>query len=279
MTMLLETPEPMNLGISNTSGLTDQPINVDCIIQSQLQTCGFSLVSTPCKDIIDDVNSSEVELFGISDPNVSAITDTALPIEYEDSREDDTIITKSLEGRRIVDIQHLFAQIQQSKHDKFNCSFIDMEFQNEIRKGFNSVFKFKCKICGIKSSIYSENINESKYLGFNLAVINGTLAVGIGQSQLSEFCASVEIPSLSSTSYLNNLSTVSDAVNDALFEELKKAGEEERRLAIESGNVDEQGVPMCTVIADGQWSKRSYKTKFNAFSGAVRYILIFIIQK
>jgi len=93
---LLETPEPMNLGISNTSGLTDQPINVDCIIQSQLQTCGFSLVSTPCKDIIDDVNSSEVELFGISDPNVSAITDTALPIEYEDSREDDTIITKYL---------------------------------------------------------------------------------------------------------------------------------------------------------------------------------------
>jgi len=54
-----------------------------------------------------------------------------------------------------------------------------MEFQNEIRKGFNSVFKFKCKICGIKSSIYSENINESKYLGFNLAVINGTLAVGM----------------------------------------------------------------------------------------------------
>lgn len=72
---------------------------------------------------------------------------------------------------------------------------------------------------------------------------------------------------------------MSDAVNDALIEELKKAGEEERRLAIESGNVDEQGVPMCTVIADGQWSKRSYKTKFNAFSGAVRYILIFIIQK
>ncbi|XP_050065628.1 uncharacterized protein LOC126554615 [Aphis gossypii] len=223
---LLETPEPMNLGISNTSGLTDQPINVDCITQLQLQTCGFSLVSTPCKDIIADVNSSEVELFGISDPNVSAITDTALPIEYEDSREDDTIITKSLEGRRIVDIQHLFTQIQQSKHDKFDCSFIDMEFQNEIRKGFNSVFKFKCKICGIQSSFYSENINESKYLGINLAVINGTLA-------------------------------------------LKKADEEERRLAIESGNVDEQGVPMYTVIEDGQWSKRSYKTKFNAFSGAV----------
>jgi len=34
-------------------------------------------------------------------------------------------------------------------------------------------------MCGIKSSIYSENINEPKYLGINLAVINGTLAVGM----------------------------------------------------------------------------------------------------
>jgi len=70
-------------------------------------------------------------------------------------------------------------------------------------------------------------------------IISLYVYTGIGQSQLSEFCASVEIPSLSSTSYLNNLSTVSDAVNDALIEELKKAGEEERRIAIESENVDE----------------------------------------
>jgi len=48
---------------------------------------------------------------------------------------------------------------------------------------------------------------------------------------------------------------VCDAVNDALTEELKKAGEEERRIAIESGNVDEQGVPMCTVIADGSLTR------------------------
>lgn len=47
------------------------------------------------------------------------------------------------------------------------------------------------------------------------------------------------------------------------------AGQEERQIAINCGNIDIDGVPVCTVIADGQWSKRSYKTKFNAFSGAV----------
>jgi hypothetical protein len=54
---------------------------------------------------------------------------------------------------------------------------------------------------------------------------------------------------------------------------MKIAGEEERQIALKSGNVDIEGVPLCTVIADGQWSKRSYKTKFNAFSGAVCNIL------
>lgn len=50
-----------------------------------------------------------------------------------------------------------------------------------------------------------------------------------------------------------------------------KAGDEERQIAIANGNIDEStGVPMCTLIADGQWSKRSYKTKYNSFSGAVR---------
>lgn len=39
---------------------------------------------------------------------------------------------------------------------------------------------------------------------------------------------------------------------------------------MESGNVDENEVPLCTVIVDGQWSKGSYRTKYNAFSGAVK---------
>lgn len=94
--------------------------------------------------------------------------------------------------------------------------------------------------------------------------------LGIGHTQLSELCSAAEIPSISSTSYLQHLSVIGDAVQDTAMDEMIKAGNKERRLAIESGNVDEDGIPLCTVIADGQWSKRSYKTKFNAFSGAVR---------
>ena len=95
------------------------------------------------------------------------------------------------------------------------------------------------------------------------------LHIGIGHTQLSELLASIEVPSISSTAYLNNFSNISDVIQDTAIEEMAKAGDEERRIALENGNVDKYGVPMCTVIADEQWSKRSYKTKFNAFSGAV----------
>jgi len=97
-------------------------------------------------------------------------------------------------------------------------------------------------------------------------------AIGIGYTQLSELSSSAELPFLSSTAYLKYLSIVSDAIKDTAIDEMLKAGNEERQLAIKSGNIDEDGIPMCTVIADGQWSKRSYKTKFNAFSGAVRML-------
>lgn len=53
-----------------------------------------------------------------------------------------------------------------------------------------------------------------------------------------------------------------------------KAGKEEESLAIEIGDVDQRGRPKIAVIADGAWSKRSYKTNYNALSGVVRNIVI-----
>lgn len=46
-----------------------------------------------------------------------------------------------------------------------------------------------------------------------------------------------------------------------------KLGNEEWK---DTGIIDENGIPMYTVIADGQWSKRSYQTKYNAYSGVVK---------
>lgn len=50
---------------------------------------------------------------------------------------------------------------------------------------------------------------------------------------------------------------------------MELAGIEEKKLVFEAGDIDSDGIPMCPVVADGQWSKRSNKTKYDDFSGAV----------
>lgn len=49
---------------------------------------------------------------------------------------------------------------------------------------------------------------------------------------------------------------------------MAEAAKEEYDLAVRDGNVNADGVPMITVVADGCWSKRSYKKNYNASSGA-----------
>lgn len=88
-------------------------------------------------------------------------------------------IVRSLQGRRIVDINHFFTQIMNNRHDRFGCSFLDMEFKMEIRKGYSSKFKFECKMCSIVTFISTENENEIKYLPINQAIINGSVAIGL----------------------------------------------------------------------------------------------------
>lgn len=152
------------------------------------------------------------------------------------------------------------------------------------------VFGVKCviRVHLLHLKIFRIKINGSLAIGNNIfflklfsICINYLYYKGIGHTQLSELSASIELPSLSTVSYLKNLSVMSNSIQETAFDEMIKAGNEERQIAINSGNVDKNGTPLCTVVADGQWSKRSYKTKYNSFSGAVRtnsfYFVVSII--
>lgn len=58
-------------------------------------------------------------------------------------------------------------------------------------------------------------------------------------------------------------------VEDAAWEAMQQAGVEEARRAKESGEIDAEGYPLVTVVADCAWSKRSYRHKNDAPSGTV----------
>ncbi|KAG0432861.1 hypothetical protein HPB47_020440 [Ixodes persulcatus] len=72
---------------------------------------------------------------------------------------------------------------------------------------------------------------------------------------------------MSSKTFAKHETTVTRGIETAALESMKKAREEEARLARESGEIDAEGCPLVTVIADGAWSKRPYKNKYDAPSG------------
>jgi len=53
-----------------------------------------------------------------------------------------------------------------------------------------------------------------------------------------------------------------------ISEMLKKNGEQEKKIAIQKGNLY-KGTPYITVIGDGGWAKRNYGHCFNSQSGVV----------
>jgi len=99
------------------------------------------------------------------------------------------------------------------------------------------------------------------------------MTAGIGHTQLTEFIAFLDMPSLSCDKYIKIQNTIAELIYESAWEEMKKSGEEEKRIAIECGDIDSDGIPMCTVVADGQWSKRSYGKKYDALSGVVRIMI------
>lgn len=179
-------------------------------------------------------------------------------------------------GRRIVDVFYIFKQLQNSVHNiAFGCSFINSELMKENRNGYFCTWTFKCKMCNINTNIESER--SGSYIPINKAIVTASVGIGIRYTQLSEFSAILDIPYVCSNTYSKIFDGISLAIEQTAWEQMRLAGIEEKQLAIVAGDIDTDGVPLCPVIADGQWGKRSYKTKYDALSGAVRIVLFYHI--
>jgi hypothetical protein len=151
------------------------------------------------------------------------------------------------------------------KHQGFDCSFYDVDIINEKRYGLKSYFSYKCTICGLEGTFSSEPDTDSSEI--NKSAIRGIIAMGAGFTQCSYLSAALDIPCMSSSTYFAVENQVLNNVKEVAINEMIDAGQEELRLALEAGEVDSNGVGMITVIVDGAWSKRSYKTNYNALSG------------
>lgn len=98
--------------------------------------------------------------------------------------------------------------------------------------------------------------------------------IGQGYSQLEELCCGLDMPCMSKQTYIKHQNSVDSAIHDCAWQSLEDAAKEEANLAIAAGCVDNNGIPEITVIVDGAWCKRSYRTNYNALSGVVSLQII-----
>lgn len=94
----------------------------------------------------DNFTSHQTKSYFASTPlNIKLFTEV---VEQENNNTEVNNSFDSLNGRRLVNIRYIFESIQSIKHQGFDCTFRDLEFTKEKRKGFFSTFCFTCKLCG-----------------------------------------------------------------------------------------------------------------------------------
>lgn len=187
--------------------------------------------------------------------------------EQEDSNENKRQFI--LSGRRIVKIQDFIKQIQElDNHSPCGCSFKDMLPVGEKRKGLNCGIIFKCRMCNFSRIVWSEMCDDNK-MDLNTSAVSGTVATGGGHAQLEEMLSTMDIPPMTDKTYKKYEIVVANGWMATAQDEMEKAAAEEAKLSVEHGEVDKDGTPLVTVVADGSWCKRSYRSNYSSLSGVV----------
>lgn len=154
----------------------------------------------------------------------------------------------------------------------FSCTNDSLKIEKEIRTGFKSTLVVRCLSCLEQKRVTTDDVSET--LDINQAVVLGALGSGVGYTQVRQQFGYCNIPVISTQLYIKTEMELANSIHEVAWEVLEVAGEEEKAIAIRKGHIDPDGVPFITVIADGAWSKRSYKVNYDAASGVVRVIAL-----
>lgn len=185
-------------------------------------------------------------------------------------------------GRRIINISHFLEEIKNADdHSPFDCNFNDMVLIDEQKCGFDSIFHFKCSMCKKCSKISTDGESlGSCIMKINTAAVAAIMSNGCGFTHLQQFSSTLEIPCMSNNTFKNEHDKVSEEYEIAATREMELAAREEAQLAIESGEIGPDGIPHISVVADGSWCKRSYRTQYNSLSAAVslyKYLVLIFV--
>ena len=175
----------------------------------------------------------------------------------------------SLAGNRIISLILLGQFIEIITKHSVLCSSLNFLGESHCY-GLASIVVCQCLKCSTLFRFTSSEVtsyNTTNHYTVNTGATLGQIATGGGADHLKEQLACMQVPSLSSPTFIS-LERTMEAVFEAIVSNqlLSTAGQVERRLAIAQGNYH-NAVPAITVVVDGGWSNRSHKHSYNANSG------------
>ncbi|KAI4455217.1 sugar transporter [Holotrichia oblita] len=169
-------------------------------------------------------------------------------------------IDQQINGRRFVDIQDFFTDMQKA-NDHSPYTYLDhMYMCSESGDALICSIKLKCRMCQTEKSVRTEAPGDK------LNVL-ASISTGLCYAQTTQIFCTINMPHLSRKQFDKHFAKVSETILATSWEAMEEAGVDEGRIAREIGNVDKDGCPLISVIADGEWSKRSYNTKHDASAG------------
>lgn len=132
----------------------------------------------------------------------------------------------------------------------------------ETRSGLSSVFNIQCSKCGKINNVHTSNHHRTGSRGPKASDINsravlGSLHIGVGQTQLNNFLATLNIPTMNSQLFKmrereigNSIGKVAKGSCDVYLEQEKENAEKSNN----QGEVD--SMPAIAVSYDMGWTKR-----------------------
>ncbi|XP_030019778.1 uncharacterized protein LOC115439875 [Manduca sexta] len=219
-------------------------------LQNEVPSCTTNIEPSEPVEVVwfESVNSPESE----SDTDVYE-----LPEEIVSS---DNLSLMS--GYRIVDLKHvLMWAFNMQKHSQ-SCEGSQIEFVSETQNGFHSTLTFKCSICDKNWHQSTEKDDE-----INTSFVWATMTAGSHYTQAAHITTLMDIPTMAGNKFREIKKKIANTWHTHLTEEITKAGEQERCIAIEKGNISSDGTPYVTVFVDGGWSKSTYGHNLDPLAG------------
>lgn len=169
-----------------------------------------------------------------------------------------------INGCRIVDLKHVIQWAFDLERHRSACDSSKIEFVHEKKDGLLSELEFVCSMCNKTWKYKTSESNE-----INTSFVWATVTAGSFYTQAAQIMSIMDIPIMSPQKFKKIEKKLGKVWSEHLTEEIAKAGDQERAIAIEKGNVSPDGVPFTTVYVDGGWLKRSYGHNFDSSSGMV----------